>query len=68
MGGLFGALNGSLSALEAFQNALEVAQNNVSNASTPGYASQNATFEAQRISAAERPRRRRKLRPHPIHE
>jgi flagellar hook-associated protein 1 len=46
MGGLFGALNGSLSALEAFQNALDVAQNNVSNASTPGYASQNATFEA----------------------
>jgi len=47
MGGLFGALNNSLSALEAFQRALNVAQNNVSNAATPGYANQVATFEAQ---------------------
>lgn len=47
MGGLFGALNSSLSAMEALQNALDVAQNNVSNASTPGYASQTATFNAQ---------------------
>jgi len=47
MGGLFGALANSLSAIEAFQNALDVTQNNVSNASTPGYASQIATFEAQ---------------------
>lgn len=47
MGGLFGALDSSLSALQAFQNALDVTQNNVSNASTPGYSSQIATFEAQ---------------------
>lgn len=47
MGGLFGALNSSLSALEAYQNALDVAENNVSNSSTPGYASQTATFDAQ---------------------
>ena len=47
MGGLFGALANSLSAIEAFQNALDVTQNNVSNATTPGYANQIATFEAQ---------------------
>jgi len=47
MGGLFGALNGSLSALDAFQNALTVAQNNISNSSTPGYSAQIATFEAR---------------------
>lgn len=47
MGSLFGALNSSLSAIQTFQNAIDVAENNVSNASTPGYASQIATFEAQ---------------------
>jgi flagellar hook-associated protein 1 FlgK len=52
MGTLFGALNSSLSALEAFQKALNVAQNNVSNASTPGYASQTATFQAQSFNPA----------------
>jgi flagellar hook-associated protein 1 FlgK len=46
MGGLFGALNSSLDALKAFENALNVSQNNVSNASTPGYAKQTSTFEA----------------------
>jgi flagellar hook-associated protein 1 len=46
MGGLFGALDSSLSAMEALQNALDVAQNNVSNASTPGYAAERATFTA----------------------
>lgn len=46
MGGLFGALNSSVSALEALQNALDIAQNNVSNASTPGYSNQVATFDA----------------------
>jgi flagellar hook-associated protein 1 len=50
MGTLFGALNNSLSALEAFQNAMDVAQNNVSNASTPGYASQTATFVADPLN------------------
>ena len=47
MGGLFGVLDSSLSALQSFQNALNVVQNNVSNSSTPGYANQIATFEAQ---------------------
>src|SRR5579871_2250526 len=46
MGTLFGALNSSLQAIDAFQKALQVSQNNVSNASTPGYADQIATFEA----------------------
>ena len=46
MGSLFGALNSSLSAMEALQNALDVTQNNVSNATTPGYANQTATFVA----------------------
>jgi flagellar hook-associated protein 1 FlgK len=46
MGGLFSTLNSSLDALRAFQNALDVSQNNVSNASTPGYSSQVASFTA----------------------
>ena len=46
MGSLFGTLNNSLDAIEAYQSALNVSQNNVSNASTPGYAAQEATFEA----------------------
>ena len=50
MGSLFGALNSSLSAIEAYQNALDVAQNNVSNASTPGYASQTATLQADPLN------------------
>jgi flagellar hook-associated protein 1 len=47
MGTLFGILDNSLEAIEAFQNSLNVSQNNVSNASTPGYAAQIATMEAQ---------------------
>lgn len=50
MGTLFGALTNSLSAMEAYQNAMDVAQNNVSNASTPGYASQTATFTADPLN------------------
>lgn len=46
MGGLFSTLNNSLDALDAIQTALNVSQNNVSNSSTPGYASQVATFDA----------------------
>jgi flagellar hook-associated protein 1 FlgK len=46
MGTLFGILNNSLDAIETFQTALNVSQNNVSNASTPGYATQVATMEA----------------------
>jgi flagellar hook-associated protein 1 FlgK len=46
MGGLFNTLNNSLDALDAFQKALDVSQNNVSNASTPGYSAQVTTFSA----------------------
>jgi len=46
MGGLLSVLSSSLDALEAYQNALNVSQNNVSNASTPGYSDQVATFNA----------------------
>ena len=44
--GLFANLQSSLNALNAFQQSLTVAQNNVSNASTPGYAAQLATLDA----------------------
>jgi flagellar hook-associated protein 1 len=47
MGGLFGSLNSSLQALQAFEKALSVSQNNVSNSSTPGYARQTVQLEAQ---------------------
>src|ERR1700749_4134085 len=46
MGTLFSGLNSSLDALRAFQDALNVSQNNVSNASTPGYSAQKVIFEA----------------------
>jgi flagellar hook-associated protein 1 FlgK len=47
MGGLFSSLNSSLQALRAFESALAVSQNNVSNASTPGYARQVAQLDSQ---------------------
>ena len=47
MSGLFGALNSSVEALRAFENALAVSQNNVSNANTPGYARQVAVLNSQ---------------------
>jgi flagellar hook-associated protein 1 len=40
MGNLFSALGSAGDALKAFQSALDVTQNNVTNASTPGYAKQ----------------------------
>jgi flagellar hook-associated protein 1 len=46
MGSLFGNLNASANALAAFQRSLSVAQNNVSNASTAGYAKQLPTLNA----------------------
>ncbi len=46
MSGLFSGLNSSLDALRAFDTALQVSQNNVSNSSTPGYARQVATLES----------------------
>ena len=44
--GLFANLTSSVKALNAFEKSLEVAQNNVSNASTAGYAKQLATLNA----------------------
>src|SRR5450755_3557134 len=47
MGGLFSSLSNSVGALRAFESALAVSQNNVSNASTPGYADQVALLNSQ---------------------
>jgi flagellar hook-associated protein 1 len=47
--GLFSTLNIGAEALSAYTQALTVAQNNVSNASTPGYATQLPTFEASSL-------------------
>src|ERR1044071_3651172 len=44
--GLFANLTSSVRSLNAFERSLEVAQNNVSNASTAGYAKQTATLNA----------------------
>src|SRR5580698_9752848 len=46
MSTLFAALNSAAGAITAFENALNVSQNNISNAQTPGYVEQTATFEA----------------------
>ena len=46
MSGLFSTLDAGLSALTAFDKALQVSQSNVSNASSPGYAKQTATLES----------------------
>ena len=40
MGSLFSALNSTGQSLEAFQRAIDVTQNNVTNANSPGYADQ----------------------------
>ncbi len=47
MGGLFSSLSNSVDALRSIESALAVSQNNVSNASTPGYAKQTAILESQ---------------------
>lgn len=47
MPNLFAALVRSGNALDAFQRALGVVQNNLANATTPGYARQRAVLEAQ---------------------
>jgi flagellar hook-associated protein 1 FlgK len=50
MGGLFSSLNNSVQALRAFESALAVSQNNVSNSSTPGYARQIAILDSQSLN------------------
>ena len=47
MGSLFSALDSASSALDAFQRAVDVTQNNVANANTTGYAAQVPTFQAE---------------------
>lgn len=46
MSNLFASLNSISNGMGAFQRSLEVSQNNVSNASTPGYARQSVNFQA----------------------
>jgi len=46
MSDLFSTLHTSANALQVYQQALEVVSNNVTNASTPGYARQNLSLEA----------------------
>jgi flagellar hook-associated protein 1 len=43
---LFSAMSSASNALAAFESALTVTQNNVNNASTPGYVAQTQTFNA----------------------
>ena len=47
MGNLLTSLLNSSNALRVFQQALDVTENNVSNASTPGYAKQSLSIEAR---------------------
>ena len=51
MANLFASIAAAGSALRAFEQALEVTQNNVTNASTPGYARQRLILEAASFSA-----------------
>jgi flagellar hook-associated protein 1 len=51
MGSLFSALNTASEALSAFNKAIDVTQNNVANANTPGYAEQNPIMEAVNIQS-----------------
>ncbi len=46
MSSLFSILSSAASSMTVFENAMAVTQNNVSNASTAGYADQVATFDA----------------------
>lgn len=46
MGSLFSALSSAASALEAFQQSIDVTQNNVTNANSPGYAKQVPLLES----------------------
>ena len=52
MSSLLAALGSSGNALDVLQQALDVIQNNVSNASTPGYASQQLNITAQALDVA----------------
>src|ERR1700749_2219137 len=47
MGNLFSALNSASQSLQAFERAIDVTQNNVTNANSPGYADQVPQFIPQ---------------------
>ncbi len=49
MGSLFTGLINTSETLKAFERGLQVGQNNVSNASTPGFVRQRVNFEAKRF-------------------
>jgi flagellar hook-associated protein 1 FlgK len=49
MGNLFGSLLAAGGAMRAFEKGISTTQNNVVNASTPGYAKQRQIFEAKRF-------------------
>ncbi len=51
MGSLFSALNTASQALSAFQQAIDVSQNNVANANSPGYAKQVPGMQAVDIQS-----------------
>src|SRR5580700_7181621 len=52
MSNLFATMGSAANALDVLQQALGVIQNNVSNASTPGYASQQLNIVAQPFDVA----------------
>jgi flagellar hook-associated protein 1 len=52
MGTLFSALSTAANALSAFNQAIDVTQNNVANANTPGYAVQNPVMVADAIQSS----------------
>jgi len=49
MGSIFTSLINTAETLKAFERALQVGQNNVANAATPGFARQRVSFEAKRF-------------------
>ena len=51
MSSLFSSLNASSQSLASFERAIQITQNNVDNASTPGYAAQTVDFTALSFNA-----------------
>src|SRR5579875_2025077 len=51
--GLFAALATAANSLDVLEQAMGVVQNNVTHASTPGYAAQSLNFEARSFSPSE---------------
>ena len=47
MGNLFASLDAAAGALRAFRDGITVTQNNIQNASTPGYTKQTLSLEAE---------------------